>query len=164
MRKKDGLFNKKLVNNVINKPEELIVSFFLLIMFFSLFLQLLFRYVLKNPLGFTEEVARYSYIWLTFIGVSLMIKKRGHIRIDYFVEKLPLKIKIVVRIMSEALVIIICLYLLKESIGYLEVTSRIKSPALQIPRSFLNISMIIGFAMAAFRGLQIIVLDFRKLK
>ena len=73
--------------------EEIIATFFLFIMCVFVFLQLFYRYLVKEPLIYTEELARYAYIWVTFIGLSLCTKTKEHIRIDFLIEKLPIKMK-----------------------------------------------------------------------
>ncbi|MDQ0164732.1 TRAP-type C4-dicarboxylate transport system permease small subunit [Bacillus horti] len=52
----------------------------------------IFRFVLNNPITWTEEVSLGLFIWLTFIGISSGIKHNSHVGIDYFVRKLPARI------------------------------------------------------------------------
>ncbi|WP_107727661.1 TRAP transporter small permease [Desmospora activa] len=47
------------------------------------------RFVLNNPITWTEEASLALFIWLTFIGISSGVKQNSHIGIDYFVRKLP---------------------------------------------------------------------------
>jgi TRAP-type C4-dicarboxylate transport system permease small subunit len=46
------------------------------------FLGVVFRYVLLNPLTWTEEVARLCLVWITFLGTYLAYRRRLHIAID----------------------------------------------------------------------------------
>ena len=43
-----------------------------------------------DPLIWTDELSRFLMIWLAAIGWMLASRRRGHIRIRYFVDKLPL--------------------------------------------------------------------------
>ncbi len=56
--------------------------------FFSLALiliaQVVSRYMLNSPLGWTEEVARYQLILLSFFGASMGFRKKTHISFIYF--------------------------------------------------------------------------------
>lgn len=47
------------------------------------------RYALNDALTWSEEVARYSMIWLSFLGGGLVFRRGGHIAIEFLVEKLP---------------------------------------------------------------------------
>jgi TRAP-type transport system small permease protein len=45
--------------------------------------QVLFRYVLNRPLGWSDELARYCFVWVTFVGAASLIRRPdGHPVID----------------------------------------------------------------------------------
>jgi TRAP-type transport system small permease protein len=50
--------------------------------------QVFSRYVLNRPLVWVEELATYSFIWATFIGASLGLKRLRHVRIETYVARL----------------------------------------------------------------------------
>ncbi len=51
--------------------------------------QVVTRFVLKVPLPWSEEIARYMFLWLTWVGAAYATKERKHVRIDIVYEKLP---------------------------------------------------------------------------
>lgn len=51
--------------------------------------QVLSRYVLNAPIGWTEEIARYQLILLSFIGASINFRKNSHISFVYFHRFIP---------------------------------------------------------------------------
>lgn len=51
--------------------------------------QVITRYLLKVPLPWSEEVARYMFIWLVWVGAAFATKERRHISIDVLVSRLP---------------------------------------------------------------------------
>ena len=53
--------------------------------------QVVTRFILKVPLPWSEEIARYMFLWLTWVGASYATKERKHVRIDIIYEKLPVK-------------------------------------------------------------------------
>jgi len=53
----------------------------------------IFRYVLGNPLGWTEEAARYLMIWAASLAVSMGIMKGEHVGINLMVNAFPPKIR-----------------------------------------------------------------------
>ena len=53
------------------------------------FLQFFTRYVLNNSLAWTEEIARYLLIALTFIGAAMAVRKGTHIAVEFLYVYLP---------------------------------------------------------------------------
>ena len=51
--------------------------------------QVFTRFVTKTPLPWSEELARYMFLWLVWLGSAYATKERRHIRIDVLVNRLP---------------------------------------------------------------------------
>lgn len=47
------------------------------------------RYLLNDALSWSEEVARYSMVWMSFLGGGLVFRYSGHIAIDTLVARIP---------------------------------------------------------------------------
>lgn len=62
------------------------------------------RYVFRTGVTWSEEFVRYAYIWLIFLGSVTAIKLKAHIGLELVVERLPLKIKIIVMCLGDLLV------------------------------------------------------------
>jgi TRAP-type transport system small permease protein len=59
--------------------------------FVVMVLQVTCRYVLGSPLVWSEELARYLYIWSCFLGAPIALRRGNHIAITLFVDRLPVK-------------------------------------------------------------------------
>jgi TRAP-type C4-dicarboxylate transport system permease small subunit len=53
--------------------------------------QVLFRYVIQYPLPWTEELARFTLVWVTFLGAASVTRRKLHLAVDFFIAKLPLR-------------------------------------------------------------------------
>ena len=51
--------------------------------------QVFARQVLDQPSGWSEELAKYLFIWLGLFGAALVFGERGHIAVDFAARKLP---------------------------------------------------------------------------
>lgn len=73
----------------LNRGIELLTAFLLLEMVVLVFMQIVSRGLFGNSFSWTEEIARFSMIWITFLGAAIAFQYGAHIGIDYFVKKLP---------------------------------------------------------------------------
>lgn len=46
------------------------------------FLQVCFRYLLNNALPWPEEICRFAFILMSYVGMVMMMRKDGHLRVD----------------------------------------------------------------------------------
>jgi TRAP-type C4-dicarboxylate transport system permease small subunit len=51
---------------------------------FSVVAGILYRYVLKSPIGWVEEFSRLSFIWSVFMGACVATRQKEHLRIRIF--------------------------------------------------------------------------------
>jgi len=58
-------------------------------MAFVTFLGVFFRYVVRDPLQWTEELARFLMLWSGFLAMNVAMHHRQHIKIDIIVRALP---------------------------------------------------------------------------
>jgi TRAP-type C4-dicarboxylate transport system permease small subunit len=75
------------------KTEALCVKILVPVMIAVAFLQVIFRYALAMPLPWSEELAIYLFIWVSFLGASVGIRNKGHYGLEIVKNKLPLKIQ-----------------------------------------------------------------------
>ena len=68
--------------------EVLVVLLFAAIIFFTA-AQVVTRYLTTNPFPWTEEMSRLLLVWAVYLSVSIIVANREHIRIDFFMNKLP---------------------------------------------------------------------------
>jgi TRAP-type C4-dicarboxylate transport system permease small subunit len=51
--------------------------------------QIITRLIFNDPSVWSEEAARYTFIWLSLIGISIATGERADVSIDFLVRKLP---------------------------------------------------------------------------
>src|SRR5512139_1420801 len=52
-------------------------------------MQVMLRYVFLYSLSWSEEVARYLMIWVSFLGASLAVRYGFHIGVEFIVARIP---------------------------------------------------------------------------
>ncbi len=69
---------------ILDKALEAVsIASFAGLIFLTLF-QVLSRYLFSVPIAFTEELGRFLFIWTSFLGAAIVMKKNEHIKLDLF--------------------------------------------------------------------------------
>jgi TRAP-type transport system small permease protein len=127
--------------------EEMVCAVFLTLLVIVISTGVVFRYGLDSPLSWPEELARYSLVWLTFIGAPLATKRHSHIVIDVAGPFLPERVRLWVALAVD-LIVIAFLALL---VGYgVQLTQKMwvaVSPALSIRIGYVYLSIPLGTAL-----------------
>ena len=74
-----------------DKLEEVLGVSILFVMLVILSYQIILRFVFKNSNSWSEETARYLFVWFVYVTASLAVLKNAHIRIDAFLGVCPRK-------------------------------------------------------------------------
>jgi TRAP-type C4-dicarboxylate transport system permease small subunit len=70
-------------------------------------LQVVMRYVVGQPLGWTEQMARYLFIWMVMLGIPIMFHRKIFMAFDLLLQALP---KIVQLVMNYVIKLSICFF------------------------------------------------------
>lgn len=91
--------------DLLFKLMELLVVLCLLAMVIMVFGNVIMRYVFNSGIQISEEMSRYCFIWLTYLGAMVAMKEGGHLGVDTLVNALPLGGKKVCVFLSECLML-----------------------------------------------------------
>lgn len=146
---------KKIWDNL--EENVLIASYIVIIPI--LFMQVIMRYVFSNSLAWSEELARYIFIWQVWLGSSYAVQKGRHIRIDVVSSRLPVKAKFVGEIIITLICIAFCGFFCYKGLVNMNMVGRLHqtSPALKIPLQVLYACVPISTALMVLRYLEMLV-------
>lgn len=115
--------------------------------------QVVFRYVLGQPLIWTEELARYVGTWGMLLAVPLVQKADGHVALEMFPERFDR----VVKVFANVVMLIFAAVLIQPSIDFALVSKGVRSAALRIPSWALYAAMPITLVLLSlYSGVNII--------
>ncbi|AYO29547.1 MAG: TRAP-type transport system small permease protein [Thermoanaerobacteraceae bacterium] len=114
------------------KFEEHLLFLLMGVMTVVTFAQVFFRFVLNSPLAWSEELARYLFVWITFIGASVALHRWGHFQVDIVVNLFPDKVKRITEIVVYLLIMIFAFIMVYYGFILVQYTSTQLSPALQL--------------------------------
>jgi C4-dicarboxylate transporter DctQ subunit len=87
----------------VARLEDLAVGAIMLGATYILFQGVVLRYLANYAFPWTEEVVRYSIVWLVFLGGSIAARRGAHISMDILVVYLPPRAKLFVMGLASAL-------------------------------------------------------------
>lgn len=104
------------------------------------FMQVFYRYILNSPLIWSEELARYTFIWIVFLSAWYVFKKGGHLGIDFLTNKIPQQYQIWVGRAIDIIILLFLIIVLINAPSFLRLTYRQTSAALKIPMLYIYLA------------------------
>ncbi len=92
--------------------------------------------VLFSAVGWTEEVARFLLVWITFLAGTLAFQRGRHIAVTFAVDALPLPLRKLARLAALAIVLAFMVTLVVIGHSYMQVQSFQKSAALRLSMTY----------------------------
>ena len=86
---------------------EFLVVACLVAMVVMVFGNVVLRYAFNSGITISDEMSRYCFIWLTYIGAMVAMREGGHLGVDTLVKHLPIGGKKVCLFLSECLMLFI---------------------------------------------------------
>ncbi|KXF91594.1 TRAP transporter small permease [Phaeobacter inhibens] len=113
-----------------------------------------------------EEIVRYSFIYLAWIGAAAAVKERAHIRIDVLMHYLGPRPKALLYIFDDLVMFVVALVALYWSFETVLVSAKFGSVShgLRISMVWFLMAVPAGFALMVWRLLQSFLRDFRSLR
>jgi TRAP-type C4-dicarboxylate transport system permease small subunit len=152
------IFKKWLV-----KIETFILLILVTLITLGVFLEVIFR-VVGYPLFWSEEFARYVFIWMIMLGSVIGIEQRDHFKIDFFYDFFPKKLQKVVLlggcILTVVFLSVLCLEGIRLSLSLRDVTS----PAMHAPQDLVFLSIPISSVLMIFHLIMATVEDLKEVE
>lgn len=156
-RDPDAGARKKTRGGVVVRVEEMASVALTLLILFAVSLQIFFRYVLRSPLIWTDELARFGVIWLTFVSAAFVAARQGHVAIEFMDQLLgPRRVRYV-KILARILVLVTCAIMVAGSYAPVEMAGRRMSTALGVPLWVPAVAAPVGFALIGYHCLRSLV-------
>ena len=73
------------------------------------------RYIFNNSLSWSEELARYLFIWMVYLAIGYAAKQRKHIKIDAALWLFPQRIRPYICIVGDIVVLLFSAFIIKTS-------------------------------------------------
>jgi len=144
--------------------EELLGAALLALMALLAFVNVITRYIFQVPLAFTEEIEINAMVWLTLFGTSAAFRRRHHLKMLFFQDRLPTKVRVWLNYIIGLLGV--GLFASLGYLGYMQLQEErileIISESLGVPQWIYTVCIPIGCSLIVFRIIQATVSEHRK--
>ena len=105
------------------------------------------RYVLVRTFTWYDEIARGCFVWLTFLGAAVGVKRQAHFRLHIIVDRLSPRLRRAVVIILPLVVIIFAAVLIQQGLVFLELGRFQQTPVMGLPKAYIYVAIPIGGAL-----------------
>jgi len=120
-------------------------ALFFLMVLVSL-LQVFFRYALNDSLTWSEELARYLFVWTSFLGAAIALHRGMHIEVDILTSVASAPVRKGMHLFSKAAVVVFLVMLIVYGVRITMLTWGTPSAALRVPMGLVYLAIPVGAA------------------
>jgi TRAP-type C4-dicarboxylate transport system permease small subunit len=124
-------------SSVVANALEIAVAAMLVAICVIVFVNVFFRYFLHIGLGWSEELARYLQVWMTFLGATVAVKRWAHFQLTIVDQFIPGTARRLTRVFAILVVMLLAAIMIKHGIDITRVTWSQASPVLGWPIGYL---------------------------
>jgi TRAP-type C4-dicarboxylate transport system permease small subunit len=134
---------KRIVSNVV----EWVCMVLMVVLSIDLFLGVFSRYVLAMTFTWYDEIARGCFVWLTFLGAAVGVKRHAHFRLHIVVDRLSPRLRQATVFLFPLVVIIFAGVLIQQGLVFLELGKFQQTPVMGLPKTWIYVAIPIGGAL-----------------
>jgi len=133
---------------------ENLVALMLAVMVVLVFGNVVLRYGFNSGITLSEEVSRWLFIWMTFLGALVALHERAHLGVDMVVGRLPPAGKKLCLLLSQLLMLYMLWLLLQGSIVQTRINWDVEAPVTSLSMA---IVYSVGIVFAIGGGLLLLI-------
>lgn len=147
---------KKVLLYIDEHLEEIFCLLVFVLMSLLTFIQVILRYIFNSSIVFSEELSRYLFVWLTFIGIAYGVKKGSHLSVDVVFNRLKGPVRTAVSVLAMALYISFAVLMVIHSYRYfarVAATAQLAA-SMNLHMKWVALAPLAGFVLVLYRLLQ----------
>lgn len=160
------------VNDGLVKVETALMAISTIALVIVIAIEVVCRYALFISTAWAEELARYLFIWLTYIGSAAALYEGGHTEIDICAQLIERmkdngkkeKAKQLLQVLALTSTLVFLVYFAKIFFEYMMMiwASTQTAPTMKIPMGLIYLPVFIGIVLTAYHAFYLLVNIFVK--
>jgi TRAP-type C4-dicarboxylate transport system permease small subunit len=107
---------------------EILIALLLAIMVVLVFGNVFLRYAFNSGITISEELSRWLFVWMTFLGAIVALRENGHLGTDMLVSRLGRTGKRVCLVLAQAAMLFVTYLLLTGSLAQVKINWDVEAP------------------------------------
>lgn len=129
---------------IVNKAEDICLVAMFVVMVSVIFLQIIMRFVFNDSLTWSEELGKFMFVWISWLGISIGQRRNEHIKITMMTDRLPAAAQKIVLIVADVFLILILAVTIYYSIMLVQTQQRVPYAGIKISTSWGYLSLVLG--------------------
>lgn len=101
----------KALADALTRALEVVMVLCLAVMLVMVFGNVMLRLFFNTGIDLSEEIPRFAFVWMTFLGAIVGMRRRAHLGVDIVVQMLPTLGRKVCWGISQAVMLVCCVYI-----------------------------------------------------
>ncbi|SLN23229.1 Sialic acid TRAP transporter permease protein SiaT [Roseovarius litorisediminis] len=137
--------------------EEVLCTLFLGVVVGSVLMQVVLRFFFHTAAAWAEETAVYGMIFAVYLGATMAVRDRAHIRITLLVSRLPRALQVASVVLADTLWLAFVIFMIVQTTAYTQLLFNVtyQTPGLGIEQRWVQMFIPMLFTLMLFRILQV---------
>lgn len=140
------------ISKYMSKVIDLIIVVMFSVLLVSCITQVFMRTVMNSSPPWTEELARYSFMYVNIIGAAVCVRKKSHARVTAIVDNLGPRSSRALEIFADIVILFVSYIMIRYGAQCVLQVVKQRSPAMRICMSFVYACIPLAGTCIAFEG------------
>jgi TRAP-type C4-dicarboxylate transport system permease small subunit len=136
-----------MLKRILSNAVEWVCMALMVVLSLDLLLGVFSRYVMVRTFTWYDEIARGCFVWLTFLGAAVGVKRRAHFRLHIVVDRLSPRLRQVTVLLLPLVVIVFASVLIQQGLVFLELGKFQQTPVMGLSKMWIYVAIPIGGAL-----------------
>jgi len=143
-----------MLKRILSNAVEWVCMVLMVVLSLDLLLGVFSRYVMVRTFTWYDEIARGCFVWLTFLGAAVGVKRHAHFRLQVVVDRLSPRLRQVTVLLLPLVVIIFASVLIQQGLVFLELGRFQQTPVMGLSKMWIYVAIPIGGALMILYSLR----------
>lgn len=140
----------KAIKNFIDNILRVVMALSSLVLFSITFMQVVWRFVLKSPLPWSQDIIRLCFTYLVFLGAAYCVKENAHLSIDVIISLLKPRTRKIVDLLISLVLLAFFVFLAYYGVAFMQTGDSQMAPYLPLRMSLYYASVPVSAVLMVF--------------